>query len=199
MRHLLLPTALLALSCLSAPVALADDAPQQPVTWQFDTAHSHIAFQVSHLGYSTTFGEFEAFDGQLVLDEAAPQDSQVTVTIDASSIDTGHAARDEHLQGDKWLNTDEFPTMRFVSTGIELSGDNTASVSGNLTLLGETRPVTLDVSLNGRGTSPFSGLDVIGFEATTRILRSEFGMTHAIPAIEDQITILISAELNPAP
>lgn len=180
-----------AVLALSASPALAADE------FAFDHSHTHVLFFVDHLGFSTTQGEFLEFDGTLMLDTEAPENSSVTVSIATDSIDTGYADRDEHLRSGDFFNVEEYPEMTFASTGVTVTGENSAEVAGDLTILGVTQPVTLDVTLNGLGAHPFNGSTVAGFSATTTISRSDFGMDFGVPAIGDEIEIRIETEASP--
>ena len=180
-----------AVLALGASPALAADE------FAFDHSHTHVLFFVDHLGFSTTQGEFLEFDGTLMLDTEAPENSSVTVSIATDSIDTGYADRDEHLRNSDFFNVEEYPEMTFASTGVTVTGENSAEVAGDLTILGVTQPVTLDVTLNGLGAHPFNGSTVAGFSATTTISRSEFGMDFGVPAIGDEIEIRIETEASP--
>ena len=180
-----------AVLALSASPALAADE------FAFDHSHTHVLFFVDHLGFSTTQGEFLEFDGTLMLDTEAPENSSVTVSIATDSIDTGYADRDEHLRSGDFFNVEEYPEMTFASTGVTVTGENSAEVAGDLTILGVTQPVTLDVTLNGLGAHPFNGSTVAGFSATTTIGRSDFGMDFGVPAIGDEIEIRIETEASP--
>lgn len=166
--------------------------------WTFDQSHTRIGFSVDHLGYSTTHGQFEDFKGTVQYDPKKPADTKVSFSIDTDSIDTGWDARDEHLEKPEFFNVEKFPTMTFESTQVKMQGKNKAKVTGNLTLLGVTKPVTLDVVLKKHAPSPITKKDTIGFQATTSIKRSDFGMTAYVPAVGDRIPVLIDAELNPA-
>ena len=161
----------------------------------FDKTHTHILFQISHLGFSTTHGRFNDFDGTVVFDPDAPENTEIDVAVKIESINTGVADLDEHLMDDRFFNVSEHPEMTFKSTGITLTGDETATLTGDLTLLGVTKPVTFDVKLNGAGEHPFrEGVMVAGFDATGTITRSEFGMTYGVPAIGDEVKVVLSTE-----
>ena len=185
-----LATAAAALALSASPALAAEE-------FAFDHSHTHVLFFVDHLGFSTTQGEFMEFDGTLMLDTEAPENSSVTVTIDAASIDTGYADRDEHLRTGDFFNVEEHPELTFTSTDVAVTGENTAEVTGDLTILGVTQPVTLNVTLNAIGPHPFNGATVAGFSATTTISRSDFGMDFGVPAIGDEIEIRIESEASP--
>lgn len=181
----------------AAGLALAA-LPAAAETYTIDKGHTHILFEVSHLGFSTTHGEFLEFDGEFDFDPDAPENSRISVTIDTASIDTGHAERDEHLRNADFFDVEEYPTMTFETTGVEVTGENTAELTGDLTLLGVTQPVTLDVQLNAMGPHPFQDKTVAGFTATGTINRSDFGMTYAAPAVGEEVDIVIEMEASPA-
>lgn len=193
MRRLMMSTAAaLALATLSAPAFAAEQ-------WAFDKSHTHILYEVSHMGYSLNVGEFLEFDGSVTIDRENLANSAVEVTIDAKSLDSGFPARDEHVLNADFLDTDNFPTMTFTSTKVEPTGDTTAKVTGDLTVRGVTKPVTLDVTLRGEGENPFNGTPIMGFSATGVIDRTDFGMTYAPePIVGHEVTIRIETELNPA-
>ncbi len=175
--------------------AAAAPAAAQPVEWAFDDTHLHLEYAVNHLGFSTSRGDFSDLQGTLMLDDANPANSSVSVTIGAASLNTRHEPRTNHLVGADFFDVDNHPTITFVSSAVEPTGDNTANVTGDLTILGVTKPVTLDVTLTGRGPNPFNpAVEVVGFQATTTILRSEFGMGFGIPAIGDEVEITIDLE-----
>lgn len=178
------------LAFLATP-ALAD-------TYKIDTSHVYVGFEVDHLGFSTTYGRFNDVSGTIELDEENPEMSSVEVKIDPASVDTGHAERDEHLRGADLLNTAEYPEMSFKSTGIERTGEKTGLITGDLTLHGVTRPVTLDTTFTRKGTYPMTEekIEVIGFNATTTIRRSDFGMDKWLQMVGDELPITISFEAH---
>lgn len=185
----------ISLSVLMASVLLVGTAHAAP--WAFDGSHTRVGFTVDHLGYSTVTGAFNTFDGQVEYDAKQARATQVNFKIDTSSINTGWAARDEHLKKPEFFNVDAYPSMTFVSTGVKMRGANKAKVTGTLTLLGVSKPITLDVVLRKHAVSPITQKDTIGFEATTTIKRSDFGMKAYVPAVGDLIPVRIDGELNP--
>ncbi|GAB4151027.1 MAG: hypothetical protein Tsb0016_23020 [Sphingomonadales bacterium] len=170
--------------------------------YELDPSHAHVVFQVSHLGYATTVGQFEKIDAKVSVDWDAPAEGKLEVTIDAASVDSNWPARDEHLRKADFLHVEKYPTIEFVSTDIEVTGENTALITGNLTLLGQTRPVTLVTELNKHGPHPMTKRDHFGVSATTMIKRSDYGMTYAVPMVGDEVELRIEAEFmgpeNPA-
>lgn len=188
-RFLLAPILALALaSALATPARAAE-------TYTFDTVHSQIIFFVNHLGISITEGEFQEWDGHFVFDEANIENSSVDVTIDANSIDMDNAIWDDHMKAADWFNVAEHPTLTFRSTQVEGTGENTGKVTGDFTLLGQTAPVTLDVTFLHKGSHPMRPDQTrAGFSARAKLKRSDFGMTFGLPAIGNDIEIRIEVE-----
>ncbi|WP_434777964.1 YceI family protein [Neisseria sp. Ec49-e6-T10] len=165
--------------------------------WQLDDAHTRIGFEVNHMGYSTTYGYFKQFDGVVDYEKTKPEDTSIHFIIKAASINTDWVARDEHLKSKDFFNVTQFPDMKFVSKKFTLIDPSHAKLIGDFTLLGITKPITLDVKINKQAISPMTKLDTIGFQATTTIKRSDWGMNFLIPAISDEVVIKIDSELNP--
>lgn len=162
-------------------------------TYDLDPAHTYPNFTVSHLGFSTMHGQFGKTSGMLEVDMAKKTGS-VDVTIDAASVYTGFAKRDEHLRSPDFFNVAEFPTIAFKSTKVTFTSDKTADVDGNLTILGKSKPVKLTVSSIVCGVHPMNKKEMCGFDAMTKVKRSEFGMNYGLPAIGDEVTIHFEVE-----
>jgi polyisoprenoid-binding protein YceI len=145
-------------------------------TWSIDPAHSHVEFAVKHLMISTVKGRFGVVNGTVRTDESDPAKGQVEVEIDAASIDTREAQRDTHLKSADFFDVEKFPRLTFKSTRIAGVDGDSFKLTGDLTIHGVTRPVTLDVTSEGRGKDPWGG-ERAGFSATGKIKRSEFGLT----------------------
>ena len=143
-------------------------------TYDIDASHSVVEFVVRHLGLAKVRGRFNEFSGSILVAEDIT-DSRVDVTIKADTIDTRDAGRDEHLRSGDFLNVEKFDTVEFHSTAVRRKGDSW-EVDGDLTVAGETRPVTLDVEFEGSATDPWGGAR-IGFSATTKVNREDFGLT----------------------
>lgn len=191
--RLMTVTAALALglgSALGSDTARADGAED----FVFDKAHTQILLEVDHLGFAPLTGQFLDFDGSLTIDQDAPENSAVSVTIDAASIFTAHEARDAHLRNEDFLNVEAYPEITFVSTEIRQTGESTAEIVGDLTILGETREVILDTTLNNLAPHPFNQNLTAGFSATTSFSRSDFGMTWGVPVIGDDVIVRINTE-----
>ena len=179
-------------------------------TYSLEKTHAFMTVTVGHnSGISQYRISFPDIDGDLSFDPAAPESSEITFTINPALVETnypgdykaGHAdsqweSWNEDVSRDaKWLNADEFPEITFVSTSATKTGDLSGTLTGDLTLLGVTKPVTLDVTYNGVANPPWFGeRDVIGFDASTKVMRSEFGMGAYIPNIGDEVTVEFSGE-----
>jgi polyisoprenoid-binding protein YceI len=142
-------------------------------TWTIDPIHSDVSFTVRHLGVSKVRGQFNTFSGQIVTAEN-PLDSTVTATIDATSFHTRQEQRDEHVKGEDFLHVAEHPEVTFVSTGIRQNGEDFL-LDGDLTIRGVTKPVTLELEINGFGDG-MDGSPVVGLSASTEISRKDFGV-----------------------
>lgn len=179
----------LAAAALMLPaVARADE-------YVIDPGHTHVGFQISHFGFSETYGVFKNVSGTMNLDEADPAKSTVEVTIDAASIDTAHEKRDEHLKGKEFFDVAAYPSITYKSTRVEVTGKDTAILTGDLTMHGVTKPVSLVVKLNKAAESPMmKGRYVAGFSALGKLKRSDFGISTYAPMIGDEVAIAISTE-----
>ena len=187
----MLRTALLSLALLSAAVpAFAAE------TYKFDPNHTNIVWRANHFGFSNPDGKFVGVSGTVTLDEAAPANSKVDVTIPVTSLVTGLPKFDEHLQSADFLDVAKFPAATFVSDKVELTGADTAKVHGTLTLHGVSKPLVLDVKLNKIAPNPMSNIKTAGFTASTVIKRSDFGISAYVPNVSDDVTIHIEAEAN---
>lgn len=184
-------TVLFAVALLATVSSVAQAA---PVAYKLDPSHMSVAFIVNHLGFSNVIGRFNTAAGEVSFDKDAVQNSALKVTIDAASVDTAHAKRDEHLRSPDFFNAKEFPQITFKSTKIEKTGDKTGKLHGDLTMLGTTKPVVLDVTFNKDGVSAASKLETVGFSARGTVKRTDFGMKYGAPNIGDEIQLLIEAE-----
>lgn len=187
-----LSAAALATSVLAA--ALATSARAEPERYVMDPAHSDILFAVTHLGYSTHYGFFHDFDVDLTFDPESPADSTLSVVVRPAGVDTNAEKLDHHLQTPDFFDTDKFPELTFTATEIEVTGENTGKVTGDLTILGVTKPVTLDVTFNKAAPHPASNQPAIGFSATGTVRRSDFGMDYGVPAVGDDVKLMIEYE-----
>lgn len=179
--------AALAAAGLAGGQALAADA------YELDPAHTQVVFSVERFGFNDVVAFFPGVRGVVTLDGDDPQSSAVEAEVAVASLESGDATRNEHLKGASWLNAGEFQTISFRSTGVELTGENAARVTGDLTVLGRARPVTLDVTLNKLGTDPATKREAAGFSATAMLNRSDFGLTTASALVGDEVTVRIEA------
>lgn len=170
-------------------------AAQAAEEYVLDKAHTNFLFFVDHMGFSKMLGRFGEFDGKFSYDKANLANSTVSLTVKTASVDTFHEKRDAHLRSPDFLNSGEFPEMRFVSTKIEPTGPKSAKLTGNLTLMGVTKPVTFDMTVNRDGLHNFNKRDyVAGFSARGVIKRSEFGIRYGVPLLGDEMELMIEAE-----
>ncbi|MFI7412433.1 YceI family protein [Streptomyces sp. NPDC049627] len=144
--------------------------------YTIDTAHSTIGFTVRHAMVTNVKGKFLDFSGSLHLDGSDPSASTASIDVKMDSIDTGSADRDGHLKSADFFKIDEFPTMTFRSTAAEALGGEDYRITGDLTILGTTKPITIDLEFNGAAKDPF-GNERVGFEGKAEIKRSEWGLT----------------------
>lgn len=183
----------------------AEEAPAPAGTYTLDKSHASLTFGVSHMGFSHYTMTFDDFDVTLQIDPTAPEKASVKATIDPRSLDLPSPPKGflADLLGDKWLKADQFPEITFVSDKVERTGENTANVHGQLTLLGVSKPITLQVAFNGG----YKGIARdprarIGFSAAAHFNRSDFGMSYGIPepgsamGVGDTVRVMIEAELS---
>ncbi|MBT3153521.1 YceI family protein [Streptomyces sp. CHD11] len=144
--------------------------------YTIDPAHTTIGFVARHAMVTNVKGSFQEFTGTLQLDGSDPSKSTASLDVVMDSIETGNADRDGHLKSSDFFKTDEFPTMTFRSTKAEALGGDDYRITGDLSILGTTKPLTIDLEFNGAATDPF-GNQRVGFEGKSEILRSEWGLT----------------------
>jgi polyisoprenoid-binding protein YceI len=162
-------------------------------SYTVDPAHTYPHFSISHLGFSTMQGRFDKTSGTVTLDRSAKTGS-VEISIETASVSTGFAKRDEHLKSPDFFNAAEFPAITYKSTAMHFKGDTPASVDGNLTILGVTRPVTLTIDAFNCGTNPMSKKDECGAGASAQIKRSDFGVKYGLPAVGDDVKLVFEIE-----
>jgi polyisoprenoid-binding protein YceI len=182
---------------VAATLVSAPPARSEPHRYVIDPAHMAVAFMVTHVGFAKTLGLFREAEGSFVFDPEVPAVRDIDVTIDAASVFTNHDKRDEHLRQEDFLHVEEHPTIRFQGTSSTQTGPRTGTVTGDLTIRGVTRPVTLDVEWNKSGDYPFGdGHHAAGLSARTSIKRSDFGMTYALDGnlVGDTVDIIIEFE-----
>ncbi|MEM6947856.1 MAG: YceI family protein [Pseudomonadota bacterium] len=170
-----LAAAAAALLALSAPAALASE------NYTFDPTHTWVSFTVNHAGWADAHGSFRNVSGEMTFDQEDFANSSVSVVIDAASIDTLFERRNEHLRSPDFLNAEEFPDITFESTSVEVTGENSGVMSGEVEFLGRTAPMSLDVTWNGERPTPWDETQIVsGFTATGQLDLAELGLDRAI-------------------
>ena len=162
--------------------------------YRLDRDHAALLFKVGHLGFSNYVGRFNEFDVSLDFDESDPEAARVDAVIDMTSLDVANEKFAETLKGPNWFDAEQFPEAVFKSTSIEVTGENTGTLTGDFTMHGVTKPITMDVVFNGGGFDRLRGAHVLGLSATTKVKRSEFGVSRFRPLVGDTVTIEIEAE-----
>jgi polyisoprenoid-binding protein YceI len=167
-----------------------------PVTYKMDPGHTLVLFSWNHFGFSNPTANIGLGDGTIVFDEKDPAKSSVNVTLPLADLDTHVSKLDEHLKKPDFLDADKYPTITFKSTKVQAEGGNKYKVTGDLTVHGVTKPVTLDATLNKSGEHPMMKVPTVGFDAVTTIKRSEFGVGAYVPNISDDLSVRITTEAS---
>jgi polyisoprenoid-binding protein YceI len=198
MKYLILTTLLFA----GVPVFAADDAKVPGAEkYDIDASHSEVVFGWNHFGFSNPTARFDKIEGSVLLDKADLTKSSVSVTLPLEGLDTRVAKLDEELKGPDFLDATKYPTITFKSTKVEKTGESSLKITGDLTVHGVTRPVTLDAKVNKIGIFEIPGVikaQAAGFDATTVIRRSDFGVTKYVPAVSDEIPVRITLDAKQA-
>lgn len=182
---------------VAALLALAPAAQAAP--YVMDKSHAQVTFGVSHIGFSMVRGHFREFEATIDFDPGNVEATKVDFRIDAASIETFWEARDRDLKSRNFLNVAEHPYITFKTTSVVPTGTETADVTGDVTILGVTKPVTFQAKLNKLAPSPFNrDTTIAGFTVTGELDRTEFGMTYAAPAIGSIVEIRLELEMSPA-
>ncbi|MBB5046448.1 polyisoprenoid-binding protein YceI [Rhodopseudomonas rhenobacensis] len=193
-RSLLLPVLAVTLAFTVPALAQTAAAPQvEAGTYAVDPGHTQVEFGVSHMGFSNFRGRFSDASGALQLDPKAPAKSTFDVTVPTISVNTPVAKLNDELKGDQWLDAKAFPQITFKATSVTPTGPNEAKVTGNFTLHGVTKPLTLNAKLHGAGVNPLNKKVTVGFDLTGSLKRSDFGVKTYVPLIGDEVDITISA------
>jgi polyisoprenoid-binding protein YceI len=181
--------------CLLVPVlslpllfCIGTRATMAAQSWRIDETHTWIGFKIEAVGLPTTKGHFAHYRGRILIDFERPMKSFTSFTVDSASVDVGSASYTNFVKSAVLLNVEEFPTMSFTSTQVEKMDSRTARVTGDLTMLGVTKPITLTVNVDA---DPSANGRAVAFVATGRIARSEFGMIFGIPLIDDSLEITV--------
>lgn len=183
---------LAALMSATASMAVAADK------YMLDASHSQVVFNYNHLGFSTTYGMFSGFEGEIMFDEANPANSTVNVSMPAKSMFTGWEQRDGHFMSDDFFGATDEDMITFMSTSIEVTGEGTAMITGDLTMNDVTKSVVLDAKLNQAGEHPMAGKAWAGFDATTTLTRTDFNLGKFAPFVGDEVGVVISIEAQKA-
>ena len=156
-------------------------------------AHASVNFKIQHLGYSWLTGRFNDFSGKFSYDQAKPEASSISVTINTASLDSNHADRDKHIKGSDFLNVSKFPEAKFVSQKVEDEGAGNLKITGDLTLHGVTKSIVIQAKKVGEGKDPWGGYRA-GFEGTTRIAMADYGMTYNLGPASAYVELSLHVE-----
>jgi polyisoprenoid-binding protein YceI len=184
MKHLVIAAALAA---TLAPAAA------QTATYTIDPTHTTVIWEALHFGTSTNRGRFDKKEGTIEFDRAG-KTGKIDITIDMASVSTGVAPFDKHLKGADFFDVEKHPTARFTATGLSFNGDQVSEVTGSLTMLGKTGPVTLKGSRFNCYMNPFFKREVCGGDFETTIQRSQWGSTYGLPGIPDNVRLIVQVE-----
>lgn len=183
-------TAFLAWGIAGMPASAAD--------YVIDPSHTRVEYRVSHLGFSFMPGRFSDVTGNIAFDPQKPEESQVNVLINALAVSMDDKTLDEKLKGPQFFNASKYPLIAFKSTEVKKNGINTGTMTGDVTLLGVTKPITLKVKFNKKGWNKYAGAEAVGFTAWGKLRRSDFGMKAYIPDVGDEVTLRIAVEATQA-
>lgn len=183
---------------VAAALVVALPVLAQSSTWTIDSAHSGVEFQIKHLGVSTVRGSLAGVKGTVAWDDKNVSASHVEAVIDATTVNTGQVKRDEHLKSPEFFDVAKYPTLTFKSTGVKRSGEGKLQIAGDLTLGGQTKPVTLDVDGPAAPQKGMGGKTVSGFSATGTISRKDFnfGQKYGAPMLGDDVKFTIDLEVS---
>jgi polyisoprenoid-binding protein YceI len=196
MRLFVIPAALLiGASTAAFASGSADPSPGALAagTYVVEPNHTRVQFSVSYMGFTVWYGDFTRVRGSLRLDPRNVAANKVDITIPVDSVSTTNATLDGELKSADWFDAERFPTIRFVSTKVLQTGPDKISITGNLTFHGVTKPMILSATLNGSGVNPLDLNYTVGFNATTSIRRSDFGVKTLVPVVDDMTELRISA------
>lgn len=165
-------------------------------SYTLDPRHTTVLFKVDHMGLSTFVGRFNRVDATLEYDPKTPETAKLSAVIDTASIDVNNPDFAETLTGSSWFNSERYPQATFTTTTVELVDGSRARFNGDLTMLGVTVPIILDIHFNGGADNMLTGRYTLGFSASATIKRSQFGMDQFVPAIGDDVELEIHAEFQ---
>lgn len=179
---------------VTAMTLFATTAFAAPVSYAIDPNHTQVLAQWSHFGYSHPVANFGRVEGAIVYDADKVGASHVQVTIPLAGLNAFVPDFNEHLRSSEFFDADQYPDITFKSTKVEAAGKDKLKVTGDLTIKGITRPVVLDVSLNKTAMHAVAKRDAIGFDASTTLMRSDFGLGKYVPNVSDEVTLRITTE-----
>lgn len=202
---------ILALIALLAGVGLPDRAQAEPAgpttdptqvkpgRYRLDPAHGKITWSLSHLGYSTYYGQITDVAGEATLDPRDPAKSRLSVTINTASVNGLNDKLNEHLKAPEFFDVQKFPQATYVSTSVEPTSPTTARVNGELTIKGITRVVSFDATFNQAGVNPVDKAYSVGFDGRAVIRRSDFGVSAFLPVLGDEVQLRLEGEFKTVP
>ena len=181
-------------SALAQPAPPSTDPSKVPAgTYAVEPFHTRVLFAINHMGFTTYYGDFTGVSGTLTIDPDKVGATTLSISIPVDSVSTTNTKLDGELKSAAWLDAATYPTITFKATKVTRTGADTADVTGDFTLHGVTEPVTLTVKFNAVGPNFMSQKTTVGFDATTQIKRSDFGVKNYVPVIGDDVSVTISA------
>jgi polyisoprenoid-binding protein YceI len=196
MKKSIVSSMFVAIVAASGVLAAAPAAPTLSTvkagTYKVESYHTQVGFSLSHFGFTNYSGLFSGATGSLRLDPANPAASKLEVTIPVQSLQTTVPVLTDELKGDKWFDSAKFPQATFTSTHIAVGANGEATIEGNLTLHGVTKPVVLHAHLMGAGVNPIDKAYTVGFEASATLKRTDFGVSMYAPAVGDEVQLSIA-------
>ncbi len=177
---------ILSASVILAPAAMAE-------LYKLDPAHTSIIFRVKHLGVAYVFGRFNGATGTFSYDQSVPSDTSIHIQVATNNIDTNDEKRDKHLKSPDFFNAVKFPLITFKSSSVTQKDKDLLSVSGHLTILGKTNPVTIEVRRTGAAKDPWGNYR-IGFESSFTIRRTDYGMNFMLGGVSNEVNLTVSVE-----
>ena len=179
--------------CVIGLLAILSSSAYAAETYKLDPGHTSIVFRVKHLGVAYVYGRINGPTGSFTFDESSPSNSAIEVQAEAKNVDTALEKRDTDLKSPDFFNAGEHPLVSFKSKSVKKLSENTYEVSGDLTLLGKTRPITVEANATGAGKDPWGGFRR-GFETSFSIKRSDFGMDFMMGGVSDEVNLTVSVE-----
>ncbi|MBX3376873.1 MAG: YceI family protein [Phycisphaeraceae bacterium] len=183
----------IALAPRIAPATSPAPAATTAAAYTIDGVHSAVVFRCKHLNTAYAYGMFSKISGSLSFDDASPESSSLSITVETSSVSTGNAKRDGHLKSNDFFASDEFPNATFKSKSFKKTGDNTFDVTGDFTLRGTTKEITVKLEKTGQGKGQ-GGKELIGFETTFTINRLDYGVKFMEGALGNDVRLTVSIE-----